>query len=163
MDFARLALFRRGNAGPPTPASFADALIGSLLEISSSPKESLPARRSDSGDRLAEARPWGFFTTQLRTLLAVANEPEQTIHEIAAAVGVTDRAAIAILCQLEDEGMILRAKEGRRNSYRIELDAVRHFTRWSPGPWPLQQAIVDASIEGLHRLAAKTSSATSIR
>lgn len=152
MDFGRLATFRRGNAGPPTPTSFADALIGTLLEISGR-TAAAPARPRDSAFS-GPGLPWGFFTTHLRALLAVANAMEPTAHEIALAAGITERATVHILRQLEDEGMLARSKEGRRNSYRIDFDQVRGFTRWSPGPWPLQLAIVEASTEGLRQLAA---------
>lgn len=153
MDFERLAMFRRGNAGPPTPASFADALIGTLLEISGRTDSGLPMRPRDKAAFLGGGVPWGFFTNHLRTLLAVADAIEPTANEIALAVGITERATVAILGQLEDEGMLARAKQGRRNSYRIEFDAVRRFSRWSSGPWPLQRAIVDASTDGLRKLA----------
>jgi DNA-binding MarR family transcriptional regulator len=157
MDFERLAMFRRGNAGPPTPASFADALIRTLLEISGrTGPASAPARPIDAGALSGEEMPWGFFSNHLRTLLAVANAVEPTANEISSAVGITERAAVAILRQLEEEGMLIRSKEGRRNSYRIEFDAVRRFPRWSSGPWPLQRALIDATAEGLRQLAANS-------
>lgn len=154
MDFERLATFRRGNAGPPTPASFANALIESLLRISGTAAGRAPARPSDASGFSGEGMPWGFFTNHLRTLLAVANAVDPTANEIASSVGITERAAVAILRQLEDEGMLIRSKEGRRNSYRIEFERVRKFPRWSTGPWALQRQIVDASVEGLRELAA---------
>jgi DNA-binding MarR family transcriptional regulator len=154
MDFERLALFRRGNAGPPTPASFADALISTLLEISGQGAlGKAPARPIDESAFSDGGRPWGFFTNHLRTLLAVANAVDPTANEIAGAVGITERAAVAILRQLEDEGMLLRSKEGRKNSYRIDFEAVRKFPRWSTGPWPLQRQLVEAAAEGLRTLA----------
>ena len=157
MDLERLAMFRRGNAGPPTPASFADALISTLLEISGSTGNgSVHPRPIDAGAFSGAEMPWGFFTNHLRTLLALANTVELTANEIAAAVGITERAAVAILRQLEEEGMLVRSKEGRRNSYRIEFDKVREFSRWSSGSWPLQRAIIDASTEGLRQLAANS-------
>lgn len=154
MDFERLSMFRRGNAGPPTPASFANALIETLLQISGRPAGRAPARPADANAFAAEGMPWGFFTNHLRTLLAVANAVEPTANEIANAVGITERAAVAILRQLEDEGMLVRSKEGRRNSYRIQIERVRRFPRWSSGPWPLQQQLIDAAADGLRDLAA---------
>jgi DNA-binding MarR family transcriptional regulator len=156
MDFERLATFRRANAGPPTPTSFANALIGTLLEISGRGGAGAPPRPIDAQAFAGEGMPWGFFTTHLRTLLAVANSVDPTANDIANAVGITERAAVAILRQLEDEGMLVRSKEGRRTSYRIEFDKVRRFSRWSSGPWPLQKALIDASVEGLRELAANS-------
>lgn len=152
MDFERLAMFRRGNGGPPTPARFANALIETLLRISGRDRGA-PARPEDERAFAGEGMPWGFFTNHLRTLLAVANADDPTANEIASAVGITERAAVAILRQLEDEGMLVRSKEGRRNSYRIEFERVRRFPRWSSGPWPLQQALIDRAVEGLRELA----------
>jgi DNA-binding MarR family transcriptional regulator len=154
MDFERLAMFRRGNAGPPTPASFANALIETLLRISGRAAGRAPARPAEASGFSGEGVPWGFFTNHLRTLLAVANAVDPTANDIAGSVGITERAAVAILRQLEDEGMLIRSKEGRRNSYRIEFERVRDFPRWSMGPWPLQQQLIDASVEGLRELAA---------
>ena len=156
MDFERLAMFRRGNAGPPTPASFADGLIRTLLELSGhAGAGDVSPRPADAQAFAAENAPrWGFFTSHLRTLLAVANAAEPTAYEIAASVGITERAAVGILRQLEDEGMLLRSKEGRRNSYRINFAALDRFPRWSSGPWPLQRAIVDVSVDGLRQLEA---------
>ncbi len=154
MDLDRLAMFRRGNAGPPTPASFADGLIRTLLELSGhAGAGELTPRPVDVQAFSAENAPrWGFFTSHLRTLLAVANASEPTAHEIAASVGITERAAVGILRQLEEEGMLLRSKEGRRNSYRINFAAIDRFSRWSTGPWPLQRAIIDVAVEGLRKL-----------
>ena len=103
MDLERLAMFRRGNAGPPTPASFADALISTLLEISGSTgNDSVHPRPIDAGAFSGAEMPWGFFTNHLRTLLALANTVELTANEIAAAVGITERAAVAIKSPLGD-------------------------------------------------------------
>lgn len=162
MDFEMLAKFRRSNAGPPTPASFANALIGTLLEISGRAAGRAPARPSDAGAFAGDGMPWGFFTNHLRTLLAVADAVEPTANDIANAVGITERAAVAILRQLEDEGMLIRSKEGRRNSYRIDLDAVRRFSRWSSGPWPLQRAIVNTTVDGLRQLEAASRRSSAI-
>lgn len=156
MDFERLAMFRRGNAGPPTPASFADGLIRTLLELSghAGAGEVTPRPADAQAFSAGTAARWGFFTSHLRTLLAVANAAEPTAHEIAASVGITERAAVGILRQLEDEGMLLRSKEGRRNSYRINFAALDRFPRWSSGPWPLPQPIIDVAVEGLRQLEA---------
>lgn len=156
MDFERLAMFRRGNAGPPTPASFADGLIQTLLDLSGHASAgAAPPRPADAQAFSAgNAASWGFFTSHLRTLLAVANTAEPTAYEIASSVGITERAAVGILRQLEDEGMLLRTKEGRRNSYRIDFAALDRFPRWSSGPWPLQRAIVNVAIDGLKQLHA---------
>ncbi len=156
LDFVRLAMFRRGKAGPPTPASFADGLIRTLLELAgdASTGETHPRPVDEQAFAEGTAVPWGFFTNHLRTLLGVANATEPTAQEIARSVGITERAAVGILRQLEDEGMLLRSKEGRRNSYRIDFAALDRFPRWSSGSWQLQRAIVDVTVEGMRQLEA---------
>lgn len=162
MDFDRLALFRRANAGPPTPASFANTMINTLLQLSALPNAgSAPARPLDTRAFADEHMPWGFFTNHLRTLLTVANNPDMTANEIADAVGITERAAVGLLRQLEEEGMLTRFKAGRRNRYQLNVEAVRAFPRWSMGPWPLQQAIIDACVAGLQQLASGADGAAS--
>ncbi len=154
MDFERLAMFRRGNAGPPTPASFADGLIRTLLELSGHAGDVSPRPADAQAFSTEDAPRWGFFTSHLRTLLAVANAAGPTANEIAASVGITERAAVGILRQLEEEGMLQRSKEGRRNSYQINFAAVDRFPRWSSGPWPLQRVLVDVAVDGLKQLDA---------
>lgn len=159
MDFERLAMFRRGNAGPPTPATFADGLIRTLLELSGHAGAAEIPLRPAGADAFStgNAPRWGFFTSHLRTLLVVANAAAPTAYEIAASVGITERAAVALLRQLEDEGMLLRSKAGRRNSYRINFAALDRFPRWSSGPWPLPRAMVDMAVDGLRQLQASPS------
>jgi DNA-binding Lrp family transcriptional regulator len=69
----------------------------------------------------------------------VGNHPNSTLREIAAAVGITERAALSILRALEEEGIISRKREGRRNRYRVDLQAVMdHQTR---GPYTVEQVV----------------------
>jgi DNA-binding Lrp family transcriptional regulator len=78
-----------------------------------------------------------------------------TVRDIAQSVGVTERAIVAILNQLEADGIITRQKQGRRNSYGIEFDAMHDFPRWSPGDWPLPVELVDMAVRGLRALSAR--------
>jgi hypothetical protein len=80
-------------------------------------------------------------------------------------VGVTERAVVAILNQLEDEGVIQRFKDGRRNTYAIDFDTVKAFPRWSPGDWALPPELVTMAVEGLRALsnAAGSGAARSAR
>ncbi len=160
MDFERLAMFRRGNAGPPTPASFADGLVRTLLELSGhADAGNAPLRPGDARAFSEESGVrWGFFTNHLRTLLAVANADDPTANEISGMVGVTERATAANLRQLEDESILVRVKDGRRNRYRIDFGALKRFPRWSTGPWPLQKAIIDVTIDGLRELEKNSGS-----
>ena len=73
---------------------------------------------------------WGFLTNHALVLLHVAENPNSTLREIASAVDITERAALSLLRALEEEAIISRRKEGRRNHYRVDLHAVfRHQTQ----------------------------------
>lgn len=67
---------------------------------------------------------WRFLTNHALVLLHVGEHPNSTLREIAAASGITERAALSILRALEEEGIISRKREGRRNRYRVDLRAV---------------------------------------
>jgi DNA-binding MarR family transcriptional regulator len=62
---------------------------------------------------------WDFLTNHAHVLLCVAHDPGIRLRDIAAAVGITERAAHRILSQLVDEGYVLREREGRRNRYQV--------------------------------------------
>jgi len=49
------------------------------------------------------------------------------MREVAAKTGITERAVAKILVDLEREGLVERHREGRRNSYKLDLDKpLRH-------------------------------------
>ena len=65
----------------------------------------------------ARARSWTFLTNHAHVLLYVTRQPQARIRDIAAAVGITERAAQAILGDLEHDGYVSKTRVGRRNSY----------------------------------------------
>ena len=66
------------------------------------------------------ARPaWTFLTNHGHVLLSVAGDPDIRITDIAGRVGITTRAALQILKDLEDAGYLQRARVGRRTHYTI--------------------------------------------
>jgi DNA-binding IclR family transcriptional regulator len=82
---------------------------------------------------------WGFLTNQALVLIHVYEHPRSTLREIAAAVGITERAALSILRQLEQENCVERAKEGRRNRYTVDLVAV--LAAQTQGPYNVEQLV----------------------
>jgi DNA-binding IclR family transcriptional regulator len=52
-------------------------------------------------------------------LLCVARDPEMRLRDIADCLGITERAAHAIVCRLEAEGYLRRRREGRCNVYTV--------------------------------------------
>lgn len=70
---------------------------------------------------------WTFLTNHAQVLLAIARNSRSTAKEIAAQVGITERAVQRILDDLEDVGGISRFRDGRKNRYEIHLDCpLRH-------------------------------------
>jgi len=65
-----------------------------------------------------------FLTNEARVLLCVADDRNVRMRDIAACVGVTERAAYDLLCELIERGYLSREKVGRRNRYRLHLEAV---------------------------------------
>jgi DNA-binding transcriptional ArsR family regulator len=62
---------------------------------------------------------WDFLTNHAHVLMCVAHDPGMRLRDIAAAVGITERAAHRILSELVEEGYVLRERQGRRNRYQV--------------------------------------------
>lgn len=75
-----------------------------------------------SKSRLVEpslARGWTFITNHAQVLLAVAQNADLLVRDIAAAVGITERYAYRMLRDLQNAGYVERRRVGRCNVYRI--------------------------------------------
>ncbi|MEV4280910.1 helix-turn-helix transcriptional regulator [Actinoplanes xinjiangensis] len=64
-------------------------------------------------------RAWTFLTNHAHVLLGIARDPTARLRDVAAAVGITERAAQAIVADLEAAGYLRRERVGRRNAYTI--------------------------------------------
>lgn len=70
---------------------------------------------------------WTFLSNHAHVLVTLAQDPAILIREIAARTGITERAVTNILSDLEQEGLVERRREGRRNTYEVHLDQpLRH-------------------------------------
>ncbi len=73
------------------------------------------------------ARHWTFLSNHAHVLVCLALDPHARLRDVAAEVGITERAVQGIVGDLEHAGVILRERQGRRNTYRLHLDApLRH-------------------------------------
>lgn len=72
------------------------------------------------GSKQQAAPRWGFLTNHAHVLVCVARDPGIRLRDIAAAVGITERAAHRIVSELVDEGYLVREREGRRNRYEVK-------------------------------------------
>ena len=62
---------------------------------------------------------WSFLTNHARVLLAIARDPGLRLRDIAAAVDITERRAVAIVSDLVDAGYVVKQRDGRRNLYEV--------------------------------------------
>ena len=63
---------------------------------------------------------WDFLTNHAHVLLCVARDSGIRLRDIAANVGITERAAHRILSELIEDGYVVREREGRRNRYQVK-------------------------------------------
>lgn len=62
---------------------------------------------------------WTLFSNHGHVLVCLARDSEARLRDVAADVGITERAVQKIVRDLQDSGMITVSKHGRRNRYRI--------------------------------------------
>ena len=62
---------------------------------------------------------WTFLTNHGHVLLAVAADADARVEEIAERVGISRRATLSILGDLEDAGYLIRSRCGRRTHYEL--------------------------------------------
>ncbi len=75
----------------------------------------------------SEAPSWTFLTNHAHVLICLAGDPEMRLRDVAAAVGITERAVQKIITELEEGGLLERERQGRRNIYRIHArQPLRH-------------------------------------
>jgi predicted ArsR family transcriptional regulator len=64
-------------------------------------------------------RSWTLLSNHGHVLVWVSRHRDARVREIAQAVGITERATLSILRDLEDGGYLTRVPVGRRTSYVI--------------------------------------------
>lgn len=62
---------------------------------------------------------WTFLTNHAHVLLTIARDPQIRLRDLAATVGVTERAAQKIAADLVEAGYITRTRTGRRYLYTV--------------------------------------------
>ena len=65
---------------------------------------------------------WTFLTNHASVLLSLAADPNQRLRDVAAAVGITERAVQRIVADLEEAGYLTRTRVGRRNRYELNTE-----------------------------------------
>jgi len=67
----------------------------------------------------ASSASWTFLTNHSHVLLTLAADDSLRVRDLAQKVGITERAVLKILAELEAGGVLEREREGRRNRYRV--------------------------------------------
>ena len=71
--------------------------------------------------------PWTFLTNHAHVLICIVGDPNARIRDLAARVGITERAVQKIITELEQGSYLTHVREGRRNVYRVKLNQpLRH-------------------------------------
>jgi predicted DNA-binding transcriptional regulator len=83
--------------------------------------------RSARTSSLHEKARWTFLTNHSHVLILLSRDSSMVLREVAAQIGITERAVQRIIAELEDGGFIEREKIGRQNHYRIRTRSpLRH-------------------------------------
>jgi DNA-binding MarR family transcriptional regulator len=70
---------------------------------------------------------WTFFSNHSHVLICIAREPDLRLRDVAERVGITERGVQRIIADLEEAGILSRARDGRRNHYKVHAQKpLRH-------------------------------------
>jgi predicted transcriptional regulator len=71
---------------------------------------------------------WTFVTNHFLVLLCIAEDPGIRMIDVAARVGITERAVQGIVADLVETGYLTKTRDGRRNHYEIDAEMpLRHL------------------------------------
>jgi hypothetical protein len=75
-----------------------------------------------------DGRPnWTFLTNHAHALNCIAADPDVRLRDVAAQIGITERAAQLIVGDLVEAGYLTRIRVGRRNRYEVHPELpLRH-------------------------------------
>jgi DNA-binding MarR family transcriptional regulator len=98
-------------------------------------------------------RNWTFLSNHAHVLVCLAMDNDARLRDVAQSVGITERAVQKIVSDLEEAGVLVRERSGRRNSYRLNLEApLRHALESHKTVGVLLSLVLDRA--GLARLTS---------
>jgi predicted ArsR family transcriptional regulator len=81
---------------------------------------------------------WTFVTNHTQVLLCIARDPDIRLRDVAAEIGITERAVQRIVAELVEAGFLERRRVGRRNQYVVNrAAAMRHPAQFGHDIGPL--------------------------
>lgn len=70
---------------------------------------------------------WTYLTNHAHVLVCLSRDPNMSLRQLAGEIGITERAVLLIIGDLEAAGVVARRRVGRRNHYTIRRDTgMRH-------------------------------------
>lgn len=70
---------------------------------------------------------WTFLTNHSHVLILLDRDHSMILRDVAARVGITERAVQRIVAELEEEGYLTIEKIGRKNTYQVNHEKkLRH-------------------------------------
>ena len=98
---------------------------------------------SSAGRRDSPAR-WTFLTNHAHVLIVLAQDPSMVLREVAARIGITERAVQRIVAELEEAGYLTRKRHGRENRYVIHREQpLRHVVEMRHTVGDLLDSVAD--------------------
>ena len=111
--------------------------------------------------RGSSADGWTFLTNHAHVLLCLAAQPDSRVRDVAMRVGITERAVLRILHDLEEGGYVVRERTGRRTHYRLHLNQpMRHPVERTRFVGELVDALGDAWGEEARAEASRSDAPT---
>ena len=65
------------------------------------------------------SRGWTSLSNHGHVLVAVHESPDARLRDLAARIGISERAVQLILADLEEAGYVVKQRTGRRNHYTV--------------------------------------------
>ena len=110
-------------------------------------------------ERAVPSPKWGFLTNHALVLVYVVLHSESTVRQISADVGITERATLAILRDLDSDGIIDRHRDGRRNTYSVNFDHLSSVRRGGTESPLTPRLFVDVIIKMLYEMSDRSQGA----
>ncbi|MEU5217038.1 AsnC family transcriptional regulator [Streptomyces sp. NPDC020807] len=94
---------------------------------------------------------WTFVTNHARILAMVLRDSEIRLRDLAEGCRLTERAAQAIVTDLETAGYLTRVRHGRRNHYEVTPGTLfRHPAEGGHEVADLLRLLVELGADGAH-------------
>src|SRR5207249_2180947 len=96
------------------------------------------------------------LTNHALVLVYVILNPESTVRTISAGIGITERATLAILRDLDDDAIVRRRRDGRRNVYSVDFAHLSSVRRGGVSSPLTPRLFVDVVVKMLFEMAPGT-------